>query len=187
MKVLSLAIRPGADDGGSPHLTTASLTATYLARVHRFAVMVSPRGTDPEDLAQQAMLKAIEHAGHFDARRGGLDAWLWRIVVNVARDAGRAARRREFLLERVVGRIREASPAVSTEQIALERLRDAELIDAVRRLPPRYRTVIALRYGGGLTSQDAAELMDTTRVAVAKTTRRALDMLRSDLTSENDI
>lgn len=185
MENLSLAVQTGEGEDGPPQLTTPALLATYLARVHRFAVMVSPGGTEPEDLAQQAMLKAIEHADRFDARRGSLDAWLWGIVVNVAQDAGRAARRRDYLLERVVGRHRDAFPQASPEDIVLSKLRDAALVDAVRRLPRRYRTVIALRYGACLSSQDVADLIHTTRMAVAKTTRRALDMLRRDLvTSE---
>ena len=47
-------------------------------------MMVSPRGADPEELAQQAMLKALEALDRFDPRRGTLDAWLWRIAVNAA-------------------------------------------------------------------------------------------------------
>ena len=187
MEILSLVRQAGAGDDQPQHLTAGAQLATYLARVHRFAVMVSPRGSDPEDLAQQAMLRAIEHADRFDARRGSLDAWLWRIVVNVARDAGRAARRRDYLLDRVIGRAHDAFPVASPEEIALDRLRDDALVDAVRRLPRRYRMAIALRYGAGLSSQDVADLMSTTRMGVAKTTRRALDMLRRDLaTSEKD-
>ena len=79
---------------------TAAMAQDHLPRVHRFAVMVSPQGTDPEDLAQQAMLRAIECLGQHDPHRGNLDAWLWRIVVNLARDMGQVPRRRELLIER---------------------------------------------------------------------------------------
>lgn len=162
-------------------LTAEALAARYLSRVHRFAVMVSPRGADPEDLAQQAMLKALEALERFDPERGTLDGWLWRIVVNVAHDAGRIAWRREFLVERLTARNSTASATASAEVLALNRLRDRELIEAVRRLPRRYRTLIALRYGAGLGSVEIAELLGTTRMAVVKATRRALDRLRRDL------
>jgi RNA polymerase sigma factor (sigma-70 family) len=50
----------------------------------------------------------------------------------------------------------------------------------VRRLPRRYRVVIALRFGAGLTFPEVAEAMGTSRMAVQQAMRRALDRLRSD-------
>ncbi len=162
-------------------LTTEAQIVRYLSRIHRFAVMVSPRGSDPDDVAQQAVLKALERADRFDPRRGTLDAWLWRIVVNTGRDAGRVARRREFLMDRLMSRESSVVGDVSTESLALDRMRDRELIAAVGRLPGRYRTLVALRYGAGLPSGQIAELLGTTRMAVVKGTRRALDRMRMDL------
>lgn len=161
-----------------PPVTAEELVATYLPRVHRFAVLVSPPGIDPEDLAQQAMLRALERLGRFDPGRGPLDPWLWRVVVNLARDAGRLSRRGEVLAARLAVRHRgDASP----ETVALAHLRDAQLVDAVRRLPRRHRSLIALRYGAGLSTVEIAECHGTTRMTVAKALRRALDRLRADL------
>jgi RNA polymerase sigma-70 factor (ECF subfamily) len=170
------------DAAGADDLTAEALAARHLSRVHRFAVMVTPHGADPEDLAQQAMLKALEALDRFDPSRGTPDAWLWRIVVNVAHDAGRLRRGKERLVERLVAHERSTVAMVSPETLALNRLQDDELIAAVRRLPPRYRRLIALRYGAGLGSAEVARLLGTTRMAVAKATRRALDRLRTDLT-----
>jgi RNA polymerase sigma-70 factor (ECF subfamily) len=170
-------------DSTKPRAMTAeALSATYLPRVLRFAMLVSPRGIDPEDVAQDAMVTALGRLDQFDPSRGSVDAWLWRIVVSRARDAGRVARRTELLLERILapsdqGLTLEPSP----ESVVLERLRDQDLIAAVRRLPRRYRTVIALRFGAGLSSPEVAEMLQTTRMAVVKTMRRALDRLRKDL------
>jgi RNA polymerase sigma-70 factor (ECF subfamily) len=166
----------------APELTAEFLIATYLPRVHRFAVMVSPRGAEAEDLAQQALLQALEGIKSFDSHRGTLDAWLWRIVVNVGRDAGRAARCRELLVERLA-LSRPWAAAATPEAAAIDLLRDGELIAAVRDLPRRYRSLIALRYGAGLSSEEAADALGTSRMAVAKATRRALDRLRERLLS----
>jgi RNA polymerase sigma factor (sigma-70 family) len=155
---------------------------TYLQRVHRFAVLVSPPGTDPEDVAQDAMVSALAQLDRYDSSRGSVDAWLWRIVVNRGRDAGRVARRIELLVERLatLGRP-DHSAEVSPESLALDRIRDEELIAAVRRLPRRYRTLIALRYGAGRSSPEISEMLGMTRMAVVKATRRALDRLRNEL------
>lgn len=168
--------------GVSPPISPEALSAVYLPRVLRFALMVSPPGTEPEDVAQEAMVTALSRLASFDPSRGPLEAWLWRIVVSRARDAGRASRRSELLLERLLS-LREEGPAVvlSAESLALGRLRDQDLIQALRRLPRRHRTVVALRYGAGLSFPEIAAALGTTSMAVKKTTRRALDRLRAAL------
>jgi RNA polymerase sigma-70 factor (ECF subfamily) len=165
---------------GEPDSAAETFAAAHLPRVLRFAVMVSPPGTDPEDLAQEAMVRALAHLDRFDPARGTADAWLWRIVVNLARDAGRLAGRTELLLERLASRAGGLAE-VSAETAALDHMRDQDLLEAVRRLPRRYRSLIALRYGAGLSSPEIAKLLGTTRMAVVKASGRALARLRTDL------
>ena len=185
------ALPRGAVDRTVEELATTAapiaqlIVETYLPRIHRFAAMVSPPGTSADDLTQEACVRAIERAQQFDPNRGALDAWLWRIVVNLARDAGRASRRSELLTARLMQRHRTAASA-SPETLALEHLRSGDLLAAVRRLPRRHRTVIALRYGAGLTTVEIAECLGTTRMATAKALRRALDRLRADLAEPED-
>jgi len=163
-----------------PPISAESFTALYLPRVLRFALMVSPPGAEPEDVAQEAMITALARLATFDPSRGSMEDWLWRIVVSRARDAGRAARRWELLLERLL-RLRLQTSAASPESLALQRIRDQDLVDALRRLPRRYRTIIALRYGAGLSSPEIADALGTTSMAVKKALRRALDRLRAGL------
>jgi DNA-directed RNA polymerase specialized sigma24 family protein len=40
-------------------MTAEAFSTTYMRRVLRFAVMVSPPGTDPEDVAQDVMVTAL--------------------------------------------------------------------------------------------------------------------------------
>jgi RNA polymerase sigma-70 factor (ECF subfamily) len=183
--------RTGASDQmastASPSITAEAFAATYLTRVLRFALMVSPPGTDAEDVAQDAMITALARLDTFDPSRGTMDAWLWKIVVSRACDAGRVMRRTGVLVERIASVGDRDSPiSQSTDSLALERLRDQDLIAALRRLPGRYRTVIALRYGAGLSSPDIAQTLGTTSMAVKKTMRRALDRLRADLEARDD-
>ena len=173
-----------AGQAGEVRTSTAAdaFCAAHLDRVLRFAILVSPRGTNPEDVAQDAMVSALAQLDRYDAARGTVDAWLWRIVVSRARDAGRAARRTEVLLARlmVLGH-RVPTTSASAEAVVLDRLRDQDLVVAVRRLPRHYRTVVALRYGADLTFPEIAALLGTTRMSVVKTVDRALHRLRKDL------
>jgi len=159
-------------------LTAEAFAATYTERVHRFAVLVSPRTSDPDDLAQEALARVLARLDRYDPRRGAMEAWLWQIVLNLARDAGRAAGRSELLLGRLALHHGSGRAEASAESVALRRLEDDALVDAVRRLPRRYRTVIALRFGAGLRATEAAEVLGTTRMSVVHATRRALDRLR---------
>ncbi|MGH7777285.1 MAG: sigma-70 family RNA polymerase sigma factor, partial [Candidatus Dormibacterales bacterium] len=66
---------------------------------------------------------------------------------------------------------------VSVEAIALDHLRDADLLAAVRRLPERPRTVIALRYGAQLGTTEIAQQMRMKPSAVSMALGRALARL----------
>ena len=179
--LLRLGVEHPAEADAAPATDVSQLIVdTYLPRVHRFAVMVSPPRADPDDLTQEACVRALQRVHQYDASRGTLDAWLWRIVVNLAKDAGRASRRSALLTARLAERA-SATPLTSPEDVALDHIRDDALVAAVRRLPRRHRTMVAMRYGAGLTTVEIAECLGTTRIATAKTLRRALDRLREDI------
>jgi RNA polymerase sigma-70 factor (ECF subfamily) len=156
-------------------LTAEAFCARYAPRVYRFAAMVAAGDVDAEDLAQDALVRAIRNLGRFDARRGSVETWLWRIVVNTAIDAGRVSTRRRRLWERYRS---QPTPSENVEDLALMRISAAELLAAVRRLRPRERGMIALRFGAGLGFPDVAAAYGITPAAATMATRRALDSLR---------
>jgi RNA polymerase sigma factor (sigma-70 family) len=169
-----------ADAARGRPITAEEFAARYAERVHRFATAMAPSGHDPQDLAQEALVKALRALDRFNSDQGAMEAWLWRIVANTAHDAGRLDGRVQALVDR--WRLeRNAAPAeTSPEDVAIRRIGDADLLAAVRRLPRRYRVVIALRFGAGLTFPEVAEAMGTSRMAVQQAMRRALDRLRND-------
>jgi DNA-directed RNA polymerase specialized sigma24 family protein len=67
--------------------------------------------------------------------RGTVDAWLWRIVVNTARDRGRVEQRNWMLLERISALLPRQS--LDADQMTDSALLDDDLLDALRRLPRR--------------------------------------------------
>ena len=111
-------------------LTAEVLCARYAPRVYRFAAMVAAGDVEAEDLAQDALVRAIRNLGRFDARRGSVETWLWRIVVNAAMDAGRVSTRRHRLWERFLS---QPTTAENVEDLALMRITASELLAAVRR------------------------------------------------------
>lgn len=166
-------------------LTADTLCARYAERVYRFAAMVARHDVEAEDIAQEALERSIRKLGQFDPRRGTIESWLFRIVTNAARDAGRAASRRFALWQRLVAQPTDPEPAADeVEAQALAHLSDRDVLAAVRRLRPRERTVIALRFGADLDHASIGAATGLTPNAARVAIRRALDRLRDQLLEE---
>ena len=174
MRAIS-APRPAGSTNDAEHLLEL-----YWERAYRFAAMITRNQHESADIAQEALLKVLRQLDRFDPGRGSFDSWLWRIVLNVARDAGRAASRRQALLERLqsFGRIEEGPNA---EVVALQHISDERLLGAVHGLDKLPRTLIALRFGAHLSYREIGEQMGMTEAAALMATRRALVFLRKNI------
>lgn len=172
----AIAVRTAAEQGG--RLDADELCERYADRVYRFAAMLCSKQADAEDLAHDAMIRAIRGLASLDPDRGGVEPWLWRVVLNTARDAGRAERRRTRLLARIKERFR---PDEAAEVDIADTIGDERLLDSVRRLPPRHQTLIALRFGADLEYAAVGEALGISTLAARLATRRALLSLKQDL------
>ena len=99
--------------------------------------------------------------------------WLTRILLNVCNRELRR-RRRELALEELPETAQEAFDALP-------------LRDAVARLPRDLKSVIILRYFTGLTLSETARALDIPPGTVSTRQRRALDILRLELTDETEV
>lgn len=175
------ALEESADNAVDPPRPTADeVIALYWERAYRFASMVAKGDEDSGDIAQEALTAAIRSLDRFDPAKGSFSTWLWRIVLNTARDAGRASVRRRLLLDRLARQTRTI-PLEDPESLAIDRLSDQRLLDAVRALKPRPRTLIALRFGAQLSYSEIAAHIGVSESAVVMATRRALANLRHQL------
>jgi DNA-directed RNA polymerase specialized sigma24 family protein len=163
-------------------LSAEQLCNHYADRVYRFANMVARDDLEADDLAQTALVHALKALPSFDPGRGEVTAWLWRIVVNAARDHQRAAKRRELLLLRLRG-LWGASARVG-DVLEPPGITDERLFRAVRRLSPLQRSVVALRFGGDLEWGGVAAALGISRSAAASAGHRALLTLRAALVEE---
>src|SRR5260370_41278997 len=90
----ALAVVKSAGSQPSFRLTAEDVCRTYSAMVCRFAAMAAGSDLDADDLAQDALLKAIRSLDRFDPAKGTIDRWLWRNVAHVAEVSYRAQGRR---------------------------------------------------------------------------------------------
>jgi RNA polymerase sigma factor (sigma-70 family) len=148
----------------------------YAAQVSRFAAFAA-QPSDAEDIAQDALIKALRNLKRFNAKRGSMDAWLWRIVVNTARDAQRRGLTRASLPERLAG-LADETASISVEDVVIARLSAAELLETVRRLPARDRELIALRFGADLDTASVGDAVGLSAESARRAIGRALERLR---------
>jgi RNA polymerase sigma-70 factor (ECF subfamily) len=138
------------------------------AVVRRF---VADRGA-AEEVTQEAFLRAWRSIGHFEGR-SRFFTWLYRIGINEAKR--RAARRPPAT---VVSLDDEPIPeAPDWSQAPDTWMREADLRrvleSAIRALPIEYRAPLILRDVEGLSTQEAAEVMELTEAAFKSRLHRA--------------
>jgi RNA polymerase sigma factor (sigma-70 family) len=161
-------------------LTVDGLCQTYAGPVYKFAQLVSIDASSAEDLAQDALERAIRGLKTFDPSKGEIEGWLWRIVVNAGRDAGRIAGRQRLVFQLLADRW-------SLEQQIgdlHDQLRTDEVLEAIRALAPRHRAVVALRFGADLSYRRIGQSLGISEAAALMATRRALANLRTRLSQE---
>jgi RNA polymerase sigma-70 factor (ECF subfamily) len=119
------------------------------------------------DIVQEAFARALRARAGF--RGGSPEAWLWTIVKRQALDA------------RATGDV----PWQEAFELAAEDpARDPEVADALRRLPPRRRLVVFLRYFADLQYGEIARLCEIGEGTVGATLAAAHAQLREALEIE---
>jgi RNA polymerase sigma factor (sigma-70 family) len=155
--------------------TLAEIETAYrdgLPRFRRVAAAIVGEEEEALDAVQDAFGRAIRHRRSF-ARRGRLEAWLWRLVVNAARDA-RA---------RVVSDVFDAAAehAVPITGANGSGSTDAYVAQAVALLPERQRLAVFLRYYADLDYAAIAAVLEIAPGTVAATLSVAHRTLRQTL------
>lgn len=117
------------------------------SRDHVPTCAVRAPGADPDDVVQEALLRAWQKRATYDAERGSARTWLLALTADQAR---RVRRRRRSL-----NRAQRDDIAVLTQ----DRVADVDLRRAVKALPRRQREAIVLFYHVDLSVQEAAQLM----------------------------
>jgi RNA polymerase sigma-70 factor (ECF subfamily) len=132
---------------------------TYL----RVACAITGSPDLGHDAVQDAFVRAIRGRGSFRAR-GPLEGWIWRIVVNAARDRRAPA----------------AAPLVAETSIEPEESHSG-LRQAIARLPERQRLAVFLRYFADLDQASIAQALGVRPGTVAATLHAARETLRKSL------
>jgi RNA polymerase sigma-70 factor (ECF subfamily) len=131
----------------------ASLVRRWQQPMARFFTHLVGRAELVPDLCQEVFLRAY-HAQALYRECGSFSGWLYRIALNVARDAARRRRREPAILEN--GELVADAPAPDA---ICERRELARLVaQAVAELPEPLRLVLVLRHYEDLNFEEIARL-----------------------------
>jgi RNA polymerase sigma-70 factor, ECF subfamily len=163
------------------------LVKRYDRKLFRIAQTVTHNREDSQDAVQEAFLKAYQHLGEF---RGDsqFSTWLIRITLNQSLMKLRNQRRtREVSLDEDFGTDEDVLPrevidwAPNPEQLySVSKLRNI-LMRTIEEMQPILRTVFVLQDIEGLSTVQAAEVLDLSQSAVKSRLWRARLQLRERL------
>ena len=155
-----------------------SLSEDAFRRVHEamaddltsFAFSMVSDAKTAEDIVQDAFVELVRAAPKLRGSGASLRTWLYRSVRYGCLDEYRRRARRP---ERPSSTLPD-QPAVPIEDPTL----DPRLANALAKLTNRHRTLLALKYVGGLSGKEIAGIMGIGRKAVYSATERAEHKLR---------
>jgi len=133
---------------------------------------------DVEDLSQEVFLRVFNARNRY-YNGSAFSTWLYRIAVNVARDANRRNRTRQRTLEShrpdqsVIPD--EAAGIVGRQEI------ENEVAAAVQSLPEKMRESLMLKQFGEMTFAEVAQILDVPTSTVKSRVHAALLRLRAEL------
>ncbi len=129
-----------------------------LPRLHRFCVALTGSVPEGEDLAQDAIERALRNLHRWEPGTS-LDSWMFRIAKNRFIDRHRATKR-EHLVEMSDDLENNSFNAVDGVRVAEARMTLAKLNKALQQLPLEQREAVALVLIDGMSYRDAANMLD---------------------------
>ncbi len=154
-----------------------SLVKQYEEVAFRAAYLITHDDGDAADAAQDGFLRAYHALRSF---RPGMPfrPWLLRIVTNLALNRLQSAQRRARMAERYTQQVIMDNSHLSIDGQVVKREQHQRLLQAVDRLKPEQRTLIALRYFLELPESEVAETLKIPMGTVKSRLHRTLAQLR---------
>jgi len=152
----------------------------YREQLARLARHLCRDPDDAEDVAHDALVKAVEHLHGFRGE-ASVETWLHTITLNecrMLRRKKRSASLDQMGEDSLTDRTGENDPAEVAEEAALR----VEVLHAISGLSERERCALLLREGSEMSMEEMAEAMDSSVPAVKSLLYRAREDLRARLT-----
>lgn len=162
-----------------------ALVEAYWSRLYGYALRATANPELAQDLVQETFLRIVQRLGSYDDQ-GKFEAWLFRILVNLARDHGRRLSRHPTQSTAIEN---DGQRAEMTDDIAAivpaphEPVHQREEVDALqaalRQLPEGDRQILLLRHFADMPFKDIARTLNCPIGTVLARAHRALGKLRN--------
>jgi RNA polymerase sigma-70 factor, ECF subfamily len=148
------------------------LVRDHSERLFSVLLRFTADAEEAEEALQEAFLRAWRGIGRFE-RRSSFFTWIYRIAINEAKR--RAERQPAAELARADEEVAEQArdPAPELDERAAQRELRSAVETAIRALPPDTRLPIILRDIEGVTTKEAAALMELSEAAFKSRLHRA--------------
>jgi len=187
--------RPTASDGDGYARDVAAFDRMYqdnVDRMYRFAQRLCGQEDDAKDLVQETFLNAFRGLKDF---RGEAQpsTWLYTIAVRACTRMRRRRKgepERELSLEEFIPtsegefRLQIPTEGLSPEEALEHKQLRHNLLQAIQKLPKKYRLVLVLRDMEGLSAQEVGAIMGLNERAVKSRLHRARLFVRRELSAK---
>ena len=152
----------------------AALYEEYYDKIARYIYTRIGDKSEAEDLASEVFLKALKSIKTYRDTGPPMQAWLFKIAHNLVVDHLRKVSRIKTVPIDTVEIIDDNDPVDAAEKkIEMEKVGEAMV-----QLTKEQREVLRLRFFGGLTSREAAGVLNKSDGAVREMQRAAMERLR---------
>ncbi|NLD72374.1 MAG: sigma-70 family RNA polymerase sigma factor [Chloroflexi bacterium] len=138
-------------------------------RFYRIAYSYVRNEADALDIVSEAVVKALQKGDRLQDK-AAMATWCYRILTNTAVDYLRKHKRVVYMED-----VQQADPGRP------DRYHDADLLEALGRLPDNLRMVLVLHYLEEMTIRETASVLGQNENTVKSRLYRALELLRKDL------
>jgi RNA polymerase sigma-70 factor (ECF subfamily) len=159
-----------------------ALYERYVKKIYSYVYYRTGNVHDAEDLTERVFQRAMVNLDRYTSRGLPFSAWLYRIAHNLVANWHRDQRRRQMLpLDEVAPRDLEQLKAEAPEALADSRADQANLLQAVRRLPDERQQLLILKFVEHLSNVEIGAIMNRSEGAVKSLYHRTLLALRDEL------
>ena len=143
------------------------LMMAHQQRVMATAWRMLGNREDARDAAQEVFLRLYKHLHKYDPQQD-FSGWLYRIIINVCRDAARKRKNNHssFEAETKAGHLSELMSNDNSEHAAIKSEQHAIVMKALSTLTEKERTVIVLRDLEGLSTAEVAQILGSSPTTI---------------------
>ena len=157
----------------------------YVQRIYSYIYYRIGHPQEAEDLTARVFYRTMQHIHRYEERGLPFSAYLYRIAHNLVANWHRdQSRRKEIALEDTAWNPPASSTPLPEHQL-LHAEEEAQLLNAIRRLPPDRQELLILKFVERLSNAEIGQILGRSEGAIKSLYHRTLIALRAELQAQN--